>query len=176
VFSTAPPGGYFFRRPTGGCEECPARSTCFESERPNASKLIAFPVPVKVAARLRARLALIRAPIPPTTIIPITISAGPVDVQDALFLPADARKAFSALFINATFHIDVIAPPPKPRIRLVAASVADRQHRRKTWAENVARYALDDSATVDVDVKASAELRSFLGESEPLPRAAAGAR
>jgi hypothetical protein len=157
----------FFRRPTGGCEDCPARATCFDSDRPKASKLITFPVSTDVAAALRARLALMRAPIPATTIIPITATGGALDVVDSLFLPSVARKNFTALFVNATIHVEVTQRPKRQRPRLVAASVADRQRRRKSWAENVARYALEDTAVVDVDVKGSKALRAFLGEDSP---------
>jgi hypothetical protein len=71
----------------GGFEEGPVRSHCFSSVRPKASKLITFNAPNDVAAKLRARLALIRAPLPATTILTITSASGVLEVTGSLFLP-----------------------------------------------------------------------------------------
>jgi len=165
-----------FRRPTGGCEDCPSRALCFDSGRVNASKQIAFPVSIDVAAKIRARRALIRSPVPTTVIVPILGPPGLLAVHDSLFLPAAARKLFTALFAHATIHVDAVQTTPMPRLRLVAANVAGRQHRRKTWAENVARYALDDSQAPDIKIAGSKELRAFLGGPGSPRRAAGGAR
>jgi hypothetical protein len=50
---------------------------------------------------------------------------------------------------GATLLVEVVlpAPPPPPPV-LLAGSVEERQHRRKTWAQNLARYALDAEAIV----------------------------
>ena len=49
---------------------------------------------------------------------------------------------------------------------LVAADVADRQRRRKTWEQNVARYALPEGARVQLTVAASSEVRHMLGDAK----------
>lgn len=164
-----------FRRPTGGCEDCPVRASCFDSARENASKQIAFPVPIDVAAKVRARRAVIRSPVPQTLIIPISSLPGPLELRDSLFLPAAARKLFTALFDKATLHVDVVdRAPTKARLRLVAESTAARQHRRKTWADNVARYASSDDEVPAVRVAGVAALWGFLGEATSGKRAATG--
>ncbi len=66
---------------------------------------------------------------------------------------------------------DGLRPDPPPWPRLVAHDKADRQRRRKTWKQNVDRYALPAGSKVLVQVAGSTPLRTMLGESET-PRAA----
>lgn len=157
--------GLIFRRPSGGCEDCGSRTDCLESQRPLASKHAELAVPTPIAALLRERLALLRSTSPGPAPIPITTAPGPYAVAEALFLPATARQAFAACFSGATLRVEVELPEPTaPRSRLLAADVADRQHRRKTWTENLDRYALPSEARVHVEVQGSALLRTLLGE------------
>lgn len=160
-----------FCRPHGGCEDCQARQGCLRSERSLASKHVELPVPSAVAERLRTRLLRVRGKSgrnPATVIEPVTAAPGVLDVAESLFLPARARQRFQALFRTVTLHIDVELPePPRPRPMLVADDVGDRQRRRKTWGQNVARYALPDGARVRLTVEAPAEVRHLLGEVQP---------
>ena len=113
---------------------------------------------------LRARLTSIRGP-DGLAIAPVTDSPGPRAVFDSLFLPAAARHAYQERFLGASLRIEVKLPPPEPPgPQLLAVDVADRQRRRKTWQENVDRYALPEGASVHVDVEGSLELRQMLGE------------
>lgn len=162
-----------FRRPSGGCEACSARSGCLRSTHERASKHAELSIPTPVASPLRERLRLVRSS--PSAIQPVSAQPGPSAVADSLFLPARARQAFAAIFRGATIRIEAALPTPIPKPRLVAVDVADRQRRRKTWAQNVARYALPDDARVNVEVAGSDELRQMLGEQQPLARAARGA-
>mgnify|MGYP006212490075 CR=1 FL=1 len=62
---------------------------------------------------------------------------------DAGFTPAGARSLVRDATHDLSVRVIVALPPPPPkRPTLVSASRAHRQHRRKTWAENLARYAL----------------------------------
>lgn len=162
--------GIIFCRPQGGCEDCAARPGCLRSGRPLASKHVELSVPSEVAERLRERLSVVRGKndeVPARVIEPVTAPPGPLDVADPLFLPARARQRFRAIFQAATLHAVIeLPPPPRPRPMLVAADVADRQRRRKTWEENVARYALPEKARVRLKVEASPELRHLLGEAK----------
>jgi hypothetical protein len=162
--------GIIFCRPHGGCEDCAARPGCLRSGRPLASKHVELSVPSPVAERLRKRLAVIRGKddaVPARVIDAVTAPPGSLDVVDPLFLPARARQRFRAIFQAATLHAVVeLPPPPRPRPIIVAADVADRQRRRKTWAENVARYALPAGARVRIKVEASPKLRHLLGEAK----------
>lgn len=157
-----------FRRPVRGCEDCLPRPLCLRSERTDAPKHAEFSIPTKVADDLRARLVRLRGRGGPT-ITPITDSPGPRAVHDSLFLPAVARQLYRERFAGASMRIEVELPPPeKPRPRLLADDVADRQRRRKTWAQNVERYALPEGARVHVEVEGSEVLRGMLGETDRL--------
>jgi hypothetical protein len=157
--------GIIFRRPTAGCQQCPVRSDCLHTERPEASKHAEFSVPSDIADRLRARLARVRrqADTPCRHIEPVTAEPGPRAVHDALLLPAEARSLFRAMFRGATIHIDVEVPPQRSGPRLLAFDVADRQRRRKTWEQNRARHALPDDAVVTVHLAGGATLQRALG-------------
>ena len=144
--------GLIFRRPTGGCEECSSRGDCLRSERPRAHKHAEVSVPTELAEKLRRRLKNVRAP----GKAPAVESPGPRAVQHALFLPAAARRLWSDLFLDASLRVEVeTVKADRPRPKLVAEDDADRQHRRKTWAQNVARYALSPDTAVSVEAAGS---------------------
>ena len=160
-------------RPVRGCEDCSPRPRCLRSERPLASKHVEIPIPTPVAERLRDRLALIRKPSGPPAIEPIRDKPGPCAVLDTLFLPAEARHAFEQIFLGATLRVHVDIPPQhRRRPRLLAIDVADRQRRRKTWAQNLERNELPHDASVQVEVAGSTPIRTMLGESDPMEAAA----
>ena len=167
-----------FRRPKGGCEACSSRLGCLRSEREQANKHAEFSIPTPNAERLRQRLVLVRTRMSgPQAVEPIQSKPGPFDVADALFLPATARHIFTDAFRAATLHVHVELPPlAEPRPRLVAADVAVRQRRRKTWAQNVDRYALPTGTEIRVEVAGNPTLRRMLGEfmRSPSPAVHAG--
>jgi hypothetical protein len=169
--------GVIFRRPKGGCEDCSARPDCLRSERELASKHLELAIPTSAAERLRERLRTVRAtPAEPVTPIrPILETPGPLAVYDALFLAAEARHTFTEIFRAATLRIEVKLAPPPPRLRLVAADVAERQRRRKTWRQNLERNAAPAGSTVHVEVAGHSALRRMLGERAPPESAAQGA-
>ena len=76
-----------------------------------------------------------------------------------------ARQVFAERFERGTLWVEVMRPPPAPtRPRLVAVDVADRQRRRKTWEQNLARYALPEGAEVHIEVAGTPVLRQMIGE------------
>ena len=156
-----------FRRPWNGCEECPVHDDCLTTEREGASKHAEFAIPTEIAERLRTRLRRVRGKEeePPTRIAPVPGEPGPRAVHDALFLPARARQAFRSMFRAATLHVEVQLPKPKRGPHLVALDVGDRQRRRKTWEQNLARHALPHDARVTIDVAAGPDLRRMLGDT-----------
>jgi len=161
------------RRPVRGCMDCPPRPSCLRSERPQACKHVEIAIPTPVAHRLRERLALIRQPSPTPAFEPIRDPAGPLAVVDTLFLPAEARHAFEEAFHGATLRVHVDIPrQDRQRPRLIAIDVADRQRRRKTWAQNVQRNELPHDARVRVEVAGSAPIRWMLGEGDQEKRTA----
>ena len=156
--------GVIFRRPVGGCEDCEPRQGCLRSEQAGASKHAEFSFPTAVASCLRERLAQVRGR-RSGTVVPVNGVPGPREVYDSLFLPAEARRLHSACLLGASVRIVVELPPPDPpQPRLVARDVADKQRRRKTWEQNLARYALPEEARVDVSFQGSPELWQMLGE------------
>ena len=154
------------RRPVRGCMDCPPRPRCLRSEQPQACKHVEIVIPTPVAERLRDRLDLVRRPSHPPAIEPIRNPPGPLAIVDTLFLPAEARHAFKEIFLGATLRVHVDVPPQnKQRPRLLAIDVADRQRRRKTWAQNVERNEMPHDAKVQVEVAGTTSLRTMLGET-----------
>ena len=159
--------GIIFLRPTGGCEECGPREGCLRSSKDRAAKHAEFSIPADIADRLRERLDLVRGKSEDDahTIEPVTTPPGPLAVAGPRFLPARARRDFRDCFLASTLRIRVDLPPPEPpRPRLVAVDVGDRQRRRKTWQQNVDRYALPVGTKVHVEVAGGAALRQMLGD------------
>ena len=169
--------GIIFRRPTGGCQNCPPRPDCLRSTRPDTPKHVEFSIPATIAEQFHQRLALVRGKTDAASnIAPITAFPGPQTVADALFLPAEARHAFRDCFLDASLRVEVELPPPEPaRPRLIADDVADRQRRRKTWSQNLERYALPDGAKVRVEVAGCSTLRRMLGDTTRLRARIGGA-
>ncbi len=87
-------------------------------------------------------------------------------VLTPLFLPAAARRLLHLATRGATLLVEVVLPPPTPPAPvLLAGSVEERQHRRKTWAQNLARYALDPRASVRATFTGGDALRRLLPET-----------
>lgn len=164
--------GIVLRRPPGGCTDCSARPTCFVSTRENACMHAEFSIPTKAAVRLRERLEHVRNQArKEPTIKPVEASPGPLESLDSLFLPAAARQSYRDAFFGATLHIIVKQGPQRPPwSHLVARDKADRQRRRKTWQQNVDRYALPKGSKVSLTVAGSPRLRKMLGEPGASPR------
>lgn len=161
--------GLIFRRPKGGCEDCVDRPRCLRTERVGASKHAEFSVDSDIATALRARLALTRrkSEEPRTQLGDIEVAPGPRAVRDALVLPARARQLHRELFVGATLRVEVTSPPDPLTLVLVAHDTGDRQRRRKTWDQNLARHALPEAAQVKLDVSCRDELRAWLGGRPP---------
>jgi hypothetical protein len=81
----------------------------------------------------------------------------------SLFLPAAARHLLREAAAGLTVAVTILAPsaPPPPHV-LVAPSIADKQHRWKTWRQNFERYALHPDAKVSVQFRGSDALRRLL--------------
>lgn len=173
-----------FCRPVGGCDTCPSDRRCLRSKHPRSAKHLEISVPTNVAAQLRQQLRSRRdQPIatlprqetarPPREVLPrFTISPapdapGPLAVTQSLFLPAKARQILNATARGASVLIDVRAPSdPVVQPRLLARSDGDRQHRRLTWRQQLARYALPADVPVGVEIRGGDGLRRWLGAPE----------
>ena len=94
-----------------------------------------------------------------TSLPPVNV---PLAVLPSLFLPAAARHLLRSAAARISFTVVVSEPPPKPKIVLVADSVADIQHRRKTWQQHLERFALDPEARVRIEIAGDGCLRRLL--------------
>ena len=143
-----------FRRPAGGCQDCPVRAACLRSADPLACKHFEVSVPVEISAALRSRLSSVRRPESDESfLVEVDGSSGGLEVLPSLFLPREARRLSADRSSGGSLRLRVEeAPPRPPRPRLLAVDVADRQRRRKTWSDNVDRYALPPGTRLHVEV------------------------
>jgi len=72
-----------------------------------------------------------------------------------LYLPAEARRVFREETAEVTVHVEVTVSEQQAKLRLVADSPAQRQRRRKTWAERLQYNAIP----ADVSVRCEVQLR-----------------
>lgn len=153
--------GLIFVRPAHGCADCSVRTPCLRSERPDAVKHAEVSIPTEVATELRRRLDEVRhgSKTPPAS------AAGPRPCQFSLFLAASARQLYRAALHDATLRVWVKWAPTPSRPLLLARDDADRQRRRQTWEQQVARYALPEDAQVHIEVCGSRALQERLGHA-----------
>jgi hypothetical protein len=175
--------GIIFCRPAGGCDPCDDRPDCFRSPWPRRSKHAQVAVPTAIADRLRDLLRMRRSsvrshgpqnapsptkksptksPAPRFSVTPLPPVSVELAVLPSLFLPARARHLLRSAAESLSFTVVVSEPPPKPKVALVADSVADVQHRRKTWQEHFELFALDPDARVRITISGSSRLRPML--------------
>ena len=173
-----------FCRPAGGCDPCAERSGCLHSRSRRTSKHIEFSVPTSTADHLRellrthrractearSRQAAATAQSPTKRarrsfpIAPLAPVIALLSVVTSLFLPALARQILRTAASGLTITVAVTDLPPwTPRPVLIAESVGDRQHRRKTWRQNFQRYALDPEAHVRIKITGGEGIRRLLG-------------
>ncbi len=130
------------------------RAECLRSPEPLACKHFEVSVPIELSASLRSRLSSVRRPDGSGSwLVPVDGCSGGLEVAPSLFLPREARRLSESRVSGGSLRLRVEeAPPPRPRPRLLAVDVADRQRRRKTWADNVDRYALPPGTRLHVEV------------------------
>lgn len=154
----------------GACDGCPVRKNCFASEVACRPKLVKVSVrPDEMLregvwrdARGKARGA--RRKPPPQLLDPSSSVSipGPFAMRTPLFLPAEARHLTQVTLYGSTLHMDVHLPERERLPLLMARDVARRQHRRLTWTERLARYALPAAATVHIRIAASPAAQRLL--------------
>ena len=145
-----------FRRPEASCQDCPQSQKCPGEGKATLTRHICIPIDDKIAKALYKRLRQLRehANQPDESLAPmVPESIGPYEVRHSLFLPAAARQVYAESFEQTGVRICVELGPSVPeRPRLVALDVAEVQRRRKTWEQNVARYALPSAASVRIEI------------------------
>jgi hypothetical protein len=164
--------GIIFRRPSGGCHDCSSRAPCLRSTSLTTPKHAEFSVPTEIAIRLRARLESIRAT---QTVLPEIAQPGPWEATETLFLPATARHLYRAAFAGASARIEVEYPPPTlVAPSLLAVDAGHRQRRRKTWEQNLARYAQVADVKIHFEIECGEALLRILGTEQEPKRASGG--
>lgn len=147
------------------CRTCPKRSECLDSPDPGArkSKLITIPASAAEAFKRewdkprrrrnpkppRPQAAAPSEPrwVPPFTACTLALLA----VAYAALLPGRLRRLFTDACRAAEVHVEVRLPePPAPGCPYFATTDAERQKRRKTWAQSIAWNELPSGAEVAV--------------------------
>lgn len=133
--------------PSTCCFACPQRSACTKSANPGYTRQIHVPgadaLPVGTILGKHRRQPQWDKPVIVQRLLPPSPTVqGHLLPLVPLLLPATLRQLWTA--VAAKCRIDVLAPPsprPPPRAPHVAATQAERQHRRQTWAQRLARNA-----------------------------------
>lgn len=174
----------FFAGREGACAGCPFRAECTRVQVEPFFKKMGVSVDLLHAKKLKRTFGVKGAKRSPftgprrrksamrTNLAPLEPVAGPHAVADSCFLPAEARQIFRAAVHDLTVRVTVRLPPPAPkRPTLVSLSSAHRQHRRKTWTEHLARYALPEASEVQVEYSGSGAARRLLNAAVARPAA-----
>lgn len=147
-----------FSVPSTCCFACPQRSACTKSSNPGYTRVIH--VPGADALPLGTRLGKHRQasdwdkPVIAQRLLPPAWSpVGKLQPLAPLLLPATLRQQWVCLASKCRVHVDAPPSPPKPRRPAhIAASEAERQHRRQTWAQRLAHNARTGPTRVSVRV------------------------
>lgn len=147
-----------FSVPSTCCFACPQRSVCTKSSNPGYTRVIH--VPGADALPLGTRLGKHRQasdwdkPVIAQRLLPPAWSpVGKLQPLAPLLLPATLRQRWVCLASKCSVHVDAPPSPPKPRRPAhIAASEAERQHRRQTWAQRLAHNARIGPTRVSVRV------------------------
>jgi hypothetical protein len=168
------------------CRSCPMRAECTPSTDPKYRKAKMLRVPKRTAERLKAiwpspvkppqqppREARARQ-VPHWTPPTLTAEATLLAFTYALLLPATLRQLFAAACRNIDIHIVATATDLTPKGPAVyARSSAERQNRRLTWDQALARNALPPNATPTISIESNEDpmpLRRALSRpAEPPP-------
>lgn len=158
--------GVIFCRPKGGCQACSHRAGCLRSGSLEVSKHAEFSFPTALAERLRSRLTALRAhDVDDIEHVSTVVAPGPLEVHSSLFLPGRARQVFRERFAGGQLQIEVEAEEV-PGPLLLAEDIADRQRRRKSWAQHRARYALPDNASIHITVSGVEAFTRMFSQSD----------
>jgi hypothetical protein len=93
--------------------------------------------------------------------------AGPFATLPPLLLPAQLRRLAKDALGTLQIRVEIVTPPCEPRHPALARSAAERQHRRLTWEQRLARNALDSDARVSIYfIGAEAVVRRHLPDAQ----------
>jgi hypothetical protein len=137
------------------CGVCQHRPRCTTSTDPGYSPVItvALADALPMGTRLRRHKPLPKPIAPPRWSPPRRGKPGPLQARAALLLPAELRKRWVGFAANCSALVRLPPPVDRPvRRDWVAQSSGARQHRRLTWKQHLARYALNAPARLTLEV------------------------
>jgi hypothetical protein len=141
-----------YRTRESDCGYCPQRQQCFAGREPDRDRLILsigvaqlkLPVDKTSAAIRLAREQSLPGPWLP----PVAAEPGSFEADMPHLLPAWLRARFLQALCGAHARVEVTLEKPVKRPAWRAGTAAQRQHRRLTWAERLARNALPPGSQV----------------------------
>jgi hypothetical protein len=178
-----------FSAPFRACGGCPCRTNCTQSSDPLYRKETAITVPSAVGYQVQQLQQASRGrsePPPPAPVEPkaqkspvprspkplpaapgprwqpIGPSPGPYAVTPACLLPVVLRKRFVGDCRALEVHVRVQVGLEPVVVEMFARTAAQRQNRRRTWAEREAWNALPDNSRVDIEFAGGEPLRKVL--------------
>jgi hypothetical protein len=153
-----------FRAPLHVCEPCPRRSLCTSVSTPSFVKEVAVTLQGETALR---PLSTVRAPVAVKPTKPLelpVVVVGLLACLHPLLVVTELRAAFqrASELVRVAIHIK------RPRARLlvakphVAKDAAQRQHRRKTFAQKLEWNAAPAGTTLTVEFIGGASIKKLL--------------
>jgi hypothetical protein len=179
------------------CSSCPVRSTCIPGSQStrttrNLTLLVessaADVLPELIIEEQQRRRTLRRSPClaspapPPEStgrkaaqrpkhypfVAPQNASPGPYQVMVPLLLVAVLRHSFRDACTQLQVKVDIGTPPQKPRPSpAIAASPAEREHRRQPWVQRHQKNALPPDVPLTITFDHPSGLIDRLAESPP---------
>lgn len=137
------------------CGTCEWRPQCTRSTDPGYSPVITVPLAdaLPMGTRLRSHQPQPKPVAPPRWRAPPPSRPGPQRARTAVLLPAELRKRWVGFADQCSAVVRLPPPVDRPvRRDWMAASPAARQHRRLTWEQHLARYALHGAAALSLEV------------------------
>lgn len=162
-----------FRAPPNVCAPCPKRAGCTSVSNTSFVKEIAVTLgktrlrPTPSTERVPTLALLVQPLLLPTVIIGLLACAHP------LLVVAELRRAFHEACKQARVAIHIKGPRARPALAKphVATDAAQRQHRRKTFAQRLAWNALPHGTTLDLQFIGGEAIKPML--ANPTPQALA---
>ncbi len=177
-----------FKTPLVICRRCPIRASCLASTNVDLPKNLSVAVPKVVGDEIAVQLKKVQAarrverslrehsrPLPsgrprkPPVGQPLVVRPPPAaerpgewQIANAQFRPAAARAAFRTACRDIVVHVTVNRSPADSPHPYLATTPAQRQHRRMTWLERNARYALPNDAELQVVLEGGDRLATVL--------------